>query len=212
MDKKSTDREKFINVGADAATDEDLLSMICGSSKIAAQLMEEAAGSLRRVVTMSASELCGIKGIGRVKASEIAAAFEIYRRAQNEVNIRPFIHCAEDVFTSMVADIGMLSHEELWVVYVGVSKRMLARKRISQGGLNGTEADRRIIFRYAYALGAQELYLCHNHPSGSLAVSDADVQMTHQIAKACVLLGFRLADHVVITSSSYMSMRERNLI
>ena len=116
MDKKTADREKFINAGASTVTDEELLSMICGNSNIAATLMEETAGSLRKVVTMSASELCAIKGIGRVKASEIAAAFEIYRRAQNEVNTRPFIHCAEDVFTSMVADIGMLSHEELWVV------------------------------------------------------------------------------------------------
>lgn len=212
MKIKTEDRDKIIDCGTDGATDVELLSVMTGSIEIATRLLEEGAGSLRRVVTMSIDEMCGIKGIGRVKASEMAAAFEIYRRAQREVNNRKFIYNADDVFNVMVADIGLIPHEELWVVYVGAAKRLLARKRISQGGLNGTDADRRIIFRYAYALGAQELYICHNHPSGCLAVSDADVSMTRQMSKACALLGFRLSDHVVVTSSSYMSMRERGLM
>lgn len=203
-------REKMALCGAENLSDEELLTLLIGSGtsglsarEIAAALLEYASGSLSRIASMPPAEMCTIKGLGQATALEIAAGFELSRRALREIHAAPYIKGPQDIFQALRAETAHLDHEEFWALYLSASGKLLARQRISQGGLSAAAIDQRIIFRRAYALSADAIALCHNHPSGSLSVSPADIEATRAIARSCALLGFRLTDHIVIAGDDY---------
>ncbi|MDD4819915.1 MAG: DNA repair protein RadC [Flavobacteriales bacterium] len=219
MTKTMLPREKYMSTDGENMTAVELLTIMIGSgmagmsaSQIAMSLLEEAGGSLLRVSQMTPYELCTVKGIGQAKAVEIAAAFTISRMAQKEEFKSLYIRTPDDIYNALKADIAHLSYEEFWVLYVGADSRLLGRLKVSQGGISGAEVDRRIIFRRAFALGASGVILAHNHPSGSLVVSDEDVRITQSLKNACKLLGFSLVDHVVVAVSGYVSFVQRGIL
>lgn len=219
MNNETLPREKYISGSGENMTAVELLTIMIGSgmagmsaSKIAQGLLDEADGSLRRISGMTPHELCAVKGIGQAKAVEIASAFTLARMAQKEEINRAFIRTPDDIYNAIRLDIAHLSHEEFWVLYVGADGRLLGRLKVSQGGISGAEVDRRIIFRRAFALGATGIVLCHNHPSGSLVVSDEDIRVTQSLGKACGILGFSLIDHVVVSALSYVSFAQRGIL
>ena len=83
-----------------------------------------------------------------------------------------------DVFNFFKPSLGDLQHEEFWVLILNRANRVLDQIRISQGGISGTVIDSRIILKHAIERLASSIILCHNHPSGNLKPSDADIQLT----------------------------------
>ena len=75
-----------------------------------------------------------------------------------------------------------LPHEEFWVILLNRGNVVLGKRKISQGGVSGTVADPKIIFKMAIEHLASAIVLCHNHPSGNLYPSDADIKLTEQIS------------------------------
>lgn len=212
-------REKLSSYGADVLSAEELLTIMIGSgtSGLSAQaiahlLLEYAGGSLRRVSEMTPAELRSVKGIGQATAVSISAAFELARRAERESISSPFINSPEDIYNALKTDVAHLDHEEFWALHISSSGRLLSRQKVSQGGLSSASVDQRMIFRQCYALGSSSIALCHNHPSGSLAVSDKDVEITHVFEKSCRILGFSLMDHVIIARGTYVSLLQRGLL
>ena len=118
----------------------------------------------------------------------------------------------EDIFDAIRAEIAHLNHEEFWVLHLAASGKLLSKQKVSQGGLSGATVDQRMIFRRAYGLGTDSIILCHNHPSGSLSISQEDIRITQAIRNSCALLGFRLTDHLVIAGAEFTSMAERGLL
>lgn len=212
-------REKLAFSGPESLSDEELLTIVIGSGtsglsarQIAAGLLEYASGSLSRLAGMIPTELCTVKGVGQATAVEIAACFEIARRAGRESATAPLIKCPEDIFEAMRAEMTHLNHEEFWVLHLAASGKLLFKQKVSQGGLSGATVDQRMIFRRAYGLGTDSIILCHNHPSGSLSISQEDIRITQAIRNSCALLGFRLTDHLVIAGAEFTSMAERGLL
>lgn len=212
-------REKLVLNGAEALSDEELLTILIGSGtsglsarQIAAGLLEYVGGSLARLAVLTPAELGSVKGIGQATAVEIAACFEIARRAARESAGTCTVRTAQDVYRAMESEMRHLDHEEFWVLHLSSSGKILFKQRVSQGGLNSAAIDQRMIFRRAYALGTDALVLCHNHPSGSLSVSSDDLRATREIKKSCALLGFRLQDHVIFAPGDYTSLEERGLL
>ena len=79
---------------------------------------------------------------------------------------------------------------------------------ISEGGINGTVVDVRIIMQYAIKANANGIILCHNHPSGNLSSSESDKAITKKVKDAGVLLDITLLDHIIITKSDYKSLMD----
>ena len=84
--------------------------------------------------------------------------------------------------------------------------------KVSQGGMTGTVIDVKLILIAALKCGAQAIILSHNHPSGQLRASDADLRITRKLNEACKILDISLLDHVIITNEGYLSFSDEGLL
>ena len=112
----------------------------------------------------------------------------------------------------MEPQLGALQHEECWALYLASSGRVLDRMRISQGGVQATVVDCRLIIKRAIELLAVQIVLVHNHPSGTTEPSRQDMELTERVAEAAKLFDIRLLDHVIIARGGHYSFRANNLI
>ncbi|WP_303905224.1 JAB domain-containing protein [Thiohalomonas denitrificans] len=97
--------------------------------------------------------------------------------------------------------------EHLVMLVLNVSNDVVGYKVISSGTQSSGHGDAKIIFRNALMLGAAKIILAHNHPSGSLKVSDADIAFTKKVIEAGRTLDLPLVDHIIYTPNAYTSMR-----
>ena len=105
-----------------------------------------------------------------------------------------------------------LDHEECWVLYLTSSNRIVERQRVSQGGVQGTVVDHRLIIKRALELLATQLIMVHNHPSGAAEPSPQDKVLTERIARAAALFDIRLLDHLIISREGDFSFLSEGLL
>ena len=92
------------------------------------------------------------------------------------------------------------------------SNKVLSQQKISDGGMTATIVDIRLILKRALELNATALVLCHNHPSGALKPSEADVTLTEKVKKAAKLMDIQVLDHIIVTDQSYFSFADQGRI
>jgi DNA repair protein RadC len=161
---------------------------------------------------LTIQQLMTFKGIGEAKAISIIAAMELGRRRRSEDAVElQKISSSKAVFEIMQPIIGELSHEEFWVLYLNNANKVIYKSQISKGGITGTVADTRIIFKIALEQNAVGLILSHNHPSGNLKPSDADIQITKKLKIAANQLEFTILDHIIITENAYYSFNDNGI-
>ena len=102
--------------------------------------------------------------------------------------------------------------EEFIVIGLNRANKVQGFYKVSSGGVTGTIADPRVIFQYALLSNATQIIISHNHPSGNLNPSDADIELTKKIKAAGELLDIKLLDHIIITDESYASLNELGII
>ena len=98
------------------------------------------------------------------------------------------------------------------VIYLNSSNKVLKKSFLSKGGITSTSVDLLLILKSALQLGAVGLVLTHNHPSGTIIPSDADINITKKIKKADKLLYLKVVDHLIITENSYFSFADKSLL
>jgi DNA repair protein RadC len=212
-------REKFILKGKSTLSDSELLAILIGSgsrNESAVQLCQRILASLENNLNtlgkMSVSQLMQFKGIGEAKAISIAAALELgrRRRAEDAIELKK-ITSSKAVFDIMQPIIGELPHEEFWVLYLNNSNKVIYKAQLSKGGITGTVVDIRIIFKMAFEQNATGLILSHNHPSGKLMASEADLKITKRIKEAGQTLEIQVLDHLIITENGYLSFQDEGI-
>jgi DNA repair protein RadC len=102
--------------------------------------------------------------------------------------------------------------EEFMVLCLNRANRVLGWAKISQGGLSGTVADPKVIFQVALKSNACSLILAHNHPSGNLQPSEADIHLTRKLKDAGVLLDLPVLDHLIVSSEGFYSFANEGLL
>jgi DNA repair protein RadC len=102
--------------------------------------------------------------------------------------------------------------EEFKVMYLNRSNRVLQIITISRGGICGTVADPRLILAVAIKTAATNIFLAHNHPSGSLKPSSNDEAMTFKIREAAKYLDIKVLDHIIVSSEGYYSFADEGLM
>jgi DNA repair protein RadC len=105
-----------------------------------------------------------------------------------------------------------MNHEECWVLYLTSSNRLLERQRVSQGGVQATVVDHRIIVKRALELLSTQIILVHNHPSGAAEPSAADKTLTRKLKDAAALFDIKLLDHIIISSEGNFSFLRDGLM
>ncbi len=162
---------------------------------------------------LTVQELMRIKGIGRAKAISILAALELGKRRRESQDKKALqVTGSKDAVTIFQPLLGDLLHEEFWVLFLNRANRVISKQQISTGGMSGTVADPRMIFKAALDQKALSIILCHNHPSGNNQPSTADIQLTKNIVEAGKVLEISVLDHVIITQNSYYSFADEGII
>lgn len=213
-------REKLALKGKSVLSDAELLAILIGSgsrSESAVQLCKRILASvdnnLNALGKLSIHQLCEFKGIGEAKAIAIIAALEMGRRRKNEdVAETSKILSSKSTFDIMHPIIGELAHEEFWVLFLNNSLKVVYKSQLSKGGITGTLVDIRIVFKTAFENNATSIILVHNHPSGSLKPSAADIAITTKICKAGSTLDIDVLDHLIITENGYYSFKDEGRI
>ena len=210
IDKKMKELHNKMSVrGVRSLEDTELLSLLLEDEDLASALMSEY-GSLRSIAQLPLSRLRMSAGLGTKRSERISVAVEIGRRITSaDGDIEQHITSSNDAVEIMRAKIKDLQHEECWAIFLSNSNRILDTYRISQGSIQATVVDQRIIVKRALELLATRLILVHNHPSGSTTPSNADITLTRRVSEAAALFDIQLLDHIIISSTgSYYSFKQ----
>lgn len=213
-------REKLLAKGKVSLTDSELLAILIGSGNrnesavaLCKRILASVDNNLNALGKLSVSQLQEFKGIGEAKAISIVAALELgRRRREGEMLMFDKINSSKSVFEIMQPILGDLQHEEFWVLFLNNSNKVLSKQQLSKGGITGTLVDIRLLMKKALEIGAIALIVCHNHPSGTLKISEADKQITAKIKTAGTALDIKLLDHLIITEQAYVSFADEGLL
>jgi DNA repair protein RadC len=99
-------------------------------------------------------------------------------------------------------------YESFFILLLNRAMVTTGYAKISQGGVTGTVVDIKIIAKYAVDFLASSVILAHNHPSGALRASTADIQITKKAVEALKILDVDISDHVILTENRYLSLRD----
>ncbi|MDB5170015.1 MAG: radC [Candidatus Saccharibacteria bacterium] len=157
---------------------------------------------------LSAMRLAETANIPLGKATQVVAAFELGRRYYSTAAGRPVhVRNAKQAYQHLKA-MGHLQKEQLRGLYLNSRYQVVHDEVISVGSLTSNIVHPREVFQPAIERGAAALIIAHNHPSGSLQATLADVQVTDQLEAAGDILGIELLDHLIIAGNKFVSIRD----
>ena len=213
-------REKLQLKGKRSLSDAELIAILLGSGTrkesavdLARRILDLADNNLLELGKLSLSQLQRISGVGPVKAITLTAALELGSRRQvSSSKSKKKVSNSQDIYEIFGPRIGDLNHEEFWLMCLNRNNAIIGTTRIGSGGISATVADIRIMLKYAIENYASSMILCHNHPSGNLNPSNADIKLTNAVKDAASLMDIALLDHIIVTDSSYYSFADDKMI
>ena len=213
-------REKFLLKGRNSLSDSELLAIIMGSGsrdetavELARKILASVDNNWHQLSLLTIKDLTKFKGVGEVKAISIATALEIgRRRASQEIPEKPQISSSYDTYQILKFHLADLRTEEFWAIFLNQSNKVIHISQLTQGGINQSIVDIRILFKNALDHFATGIIVAHNHPSGNLKPSSEDIHITKKIKEAGNLMNIQLLDHLIITQNSYLSFADENLL
>jgi len=213
-------REKLLLKGRSSLSDAELLAILLGTGTkslsavdLAKQLLQKAEQNLNNLARLSVNDLTRIKGIGKAKAISIISALELgRRRKETQQTHKPRITSSTDVLEVIKPDLLDLNHEEFWIIILNRANYVLKKTQISRGGISGTVADPKLIFKSAIEQNGSSIILIHNHPSGNLQPSQADITLTKNLKEAGKFMEIPVLDHIIVSDNHYFSFADEGLI
>ena len=217
LPRRARPREKMIQGGAKALSHVELLAVILGTGTRKENVLKIAERLVRRygvdaLPGLTVSEWTGNPGVGEARACRLAALFELARRVEKSAaREAPRISAPKDVH-AQTKDLCGAKKEHLIGLYLDSQNHLLARETISIGSLNTTRTHPREILHPAITHLALGFILVHNHPSGTLVPSSDDIEFTRAIGRAGEMMGIPLYDHVIVSRSGFVSLKEKGLL
>jgi DNA repair protein RadC len=219
LPQEARPREKLLARGPGALSDAELVALLLrtgvrgtGVLALAGQLLHDF-GGLQGLLQAGAAELGRVKGLGPAKRSELAAVFELARRAlAAELAERPVFDAPEKVRHYLQLHLAGLPHEVFAVLFLDHQHRLIALKPMFRGTLAQTSVYPREVVKEALGCNAAAVVLAHNHPSGTAEPSRADESLTQSLKSALQLVDVRVLDHMVVGQGAVVSLAERGLL
>jgi DNA repair protein RadC len=213
-------RERLLSKGIHSLSNTELIALLIGSGireisavELARKILMKADNNLNMLGKFSVDDLQKQKGIGKAKAISIIAALELGRRRKySEALARPKITSSKEAYNIMFPLISDLHHEEFWVLLLNRSNIIIDKNKISQGGIAGTVIDVKIILKKVVEKLASSVILCHNHPSGNIEPSEADIAITKKLKEAAEVMDIKLLDHIIVADKSYFSFLDEGIL
>ena len=214
LEKVDLPREKLAKYGSDKLKDYELLAILLGSGIKGLNVLELSKKILKAVEkagikNITLDNLLEIKGLGKAKASQVFALFELGKRLNTENKTE--ILSAQDVW-KLSTDICESKKEHFVAFYLDTQNNLIERQIISIGTLNSSLVHPREVFEPAIALHSASIIIAHNHPSQDLKPSTEDKKITERLIEAGKILGIEIADHVILSKSGFLSFQMEHLL
>jgi DNA repair protein RadC len=204
-------REKFERYGPEKLSNAELLSIVLRTGRKGHSVTTIAQSTVnilgKNIIHSQVEDLAKVPGIGKVKAIEIKAAFELYRRFSKEMESK-IITSAKDIWDDLV-DFRTVSKEHFFVFLLDSRNQLIKRELISIGTLTTSLVHPREVFEAAVKNVAFSIILAHNHPTNVTEPSLADIEVTKRMVKCGNLMGIKVEDHVIIGKDSFCSLKEK---
>lgn len=213
-------REKMLTKGKEALSNGELIAILIGSGNskesavdLSRRILKDNNDNLIELSKLSINDLMKYNGIGEAKAVSIVAALELGKRRRfSEALEKPVIKNSKMAFECFYPQLSDLNHEQFWIMLLNNANKVIKLEKIGVGGLTGTTADPKKIFKSALESNAISVMLCHNHPSGNIMPSNADKQITNNLIKAGQFLEIKILDHIIIGNDNYFSFADEGLL
>ena len=213
-------REKLSLQGRRSLSDAELIAILIGSGsrnesavELSKRILHNCENDLNSLSKLSIQDLSKFKGIGDAKAVSIIAALELGRRRKETARSHQvLVQSSKDAYEAIKSQFADLNHEEFWILLLNRANKITSRQLISKGGQAGTVADQKIIFNTALQNHASSVILAHNHPSGNLKPSQADIDLTRKLKAAGAFLDISVLDHLIITESGFFSFTDEGML
>ena len=209
-------REKLLMKGKSTLSDAELLAILMGSGSknesavdLAMRILHESNDNLIELSKLGVKDLTKFKGVGEAKAISIIAAMELGKRRRGAETIeKKKITSSRDVFEYFNSIFGDQTYEAFYILLLNRANRIIKEVQISEGGFSGTVADPKKIFKIALENNASSIILSHNHPSGNIQPSEADIKLTHKLKGAGEMLDLPVIDHIILGEEKYYSFAD----
>jgi DNA repair protein RadC len=212
-------RERFLNGGADALPDYELLELVLFAAiprddvKPRAKALLARFGSFAEVIAAPRERLLEVQGIGGAAVAQLkvieAAAL---RLSKAKLLGRPALSSWAALLDYVTAAMARNSHEEFRVLFLDRKNALIADEVQGYGTVDHTPVYPREIVKRALELSASAIILVHNHPSGDPTPSKADIDMTREVANAAKALRIAVHDHIVVARGGVLSFKSLGLL
>lgn len=212
-------REKLLGRGPAALSDAELLALLLRTGiegknviSLAQDILQHFSG-FRGLLHANQASLSGIKGLGPAKQAELMAVLELARRALAEqMRQQSVMDTPATVKDFIRLQIGSKPYESFMVLFLDAKQTLIASEELFRGTLSSTSVYPREVALRALHHHASSLVLAHNHPSGDVTPSQADIQLTAKMRAALALLDISILDHVIVGRERSLSMAEQGTL
>ena len=213
LHKHDKPREKLAAKGVQALKNDELLAILLGSGvqgKDVRKLAKEIVSLMDDGFdTLTLKKLCDIHGLGIAKASQILASIELSKRYLIRSNKR--ITSAKEVYEEL-KEFSTKKQEHFLSITLDGASHIINTRTVFIGTLNQSMVHPREVFADAIADRAAGIIIAHNHPSGTLEASRADIQITQRLKEVSKLVGIELLDHVILAKNGFYSFTDEGLL
>lgn len=205
-------RDRLATAGPEAMRDGELVSLAVGVSLEAAQPLVDRYGPDEIVDLDAAAFRRVVPGVGPGKAAGFVAAVELARRGLHRLgNAAAIISCPADTL-AFVQEIRSQDREHFLAIYLNARNQVLRSEVVSIGSLSASIVHPREVFVPAIKHVAASIILAHNHPSGDTTPSKEDIELTRRMVEAGGIMGLDILDHIIVSASDFLSLKERGLM
>jgi DNA repair protein RadC len=212
-------REKILTRGPSALSDTELLALllrtgVAGRNVLQlAQDMLVASGSLANLLLTPPAQQPAIKGLGPAKQSELLAVMELAKRAMaQQLTSREVMQSAASVQLYLQLHLAHKTHEEFAMLFLDAQHKLVCMETLFRGTLSQTSVYPREVVLRALHHHSAAVVLAHNHPSGSVHPSSADMHLTQSLKTALAMVDVRVLDHVIVGPGQAFSMAEQGVL
>ncbi|TCK71403.1 RadC family protein [Lonepinella koalarum] len=212
-------REKLLQFGATALTDDELLAIFlrtgikgCPVMQLSRSVIQNF-GSLRGLISANQKQFCAFKGIGITQFIQLQASTEMTRRyLLEEIKFSHIFNQSEIVRLYLQAEMERHEREIFLVLFLNNQHQLIKQEEMFLGSVNSASVYPREIIKTALYCNASALILAHNHPSGLAQPSDSDFILTNKIKQAAEFMEIRILDHFIIGKGCYFSFAEKGYL